>query len=92
MYAKKCGRPPEWSAEYLERSRAFIPAQASVEPIVDVIDFPANIAALATASDVPSGFQVFGGDAIFSDPHQIAAFDESVREIRRTLDDQMPAR
>jgi len=85
MYAKKCGRPPEWSAEYVERSRSFIPAEASVEPIVDAIDFPANVAALATASVVPSGFQIFGGDAIFSDPHRTAAFDESVHKTLRAL-------
>jgi hypothetical protein len=95
MYAKKCGRPPECSPEYLETCDAFIPRDTPVAPIVDVLDFPYNLQALAGIAPYPSGtpssgrapggIQVFGGDTIFADDDQTALFDASVRRIR-TID------
>jgi len=90
MYANKCGRPPQWSAEYLDRAPGFLPPQTPVAPIVDILDFPANVQALAgiapyaarAREHVPPGVQVFGGDEIFADPGRVAAFDESVRTMR----------
>ena len=87
MYARKCGRPPEWSADYLRRAAGFIPSGTAVAPIVDALDFPANMQALADlamaadAASVP-GVQIFGGDTVFADDRNVAAFDESIRAIR----------
>lgn len=88
IYAEKCGRPPGWSADYMRRSREFVPDSAAVMPILDVLDFPQSVTALVDAAGAeqaasrPAGVQIFGGDAIFADAGKTAVFNEAVRRIR----------
>lgn len=88
MYASKCGRPPGWSAEYLRRAPEFLAAGTTVAPIVDVLDFPANMQALADLAEGPDatavpGVQVFAGDSVFADTRRMAQFDAAVRRMRK---------
>jgi len=65
IYAQKSGRPPSWAAEFLSRCREFVPAGARVQLILDALDFPASMEAVAS-STVPSwGLQMFGGASVF---------------------------
>lgn len=64
IYAEKCGRSPEWSREFMERSPEFVPEGTVVQPILDVLDFPESLEALGS-SKVPSwGTQIFGASSI----------------------------
>lgn len=89
IYAEKCGRPPAWSAEYVRRSREFVPSSAAVMPILDVLDFPQSVTALvdevegSEPSTAPAGIQIFGGDAVFADAGKTAVFNEAMRRLRR---------
>ena len=82
IYADKCGRPPAWSAEFLERCRTFIPAGARVQLILDALDFPASMEAAAAAA-VPSwGLQMYGGASLLEDPGRLAVWRELLARMR----------
>ena len=83
LYAEKCGRPADWSAEYLARSGEFIPSAAVVAPILDMLDFPDCLTAVADAEQHPESLQVFAGDGIFEDEQAAAIFDDAIRRISR---------
>ena len=68
MYAEKSGRPPEWSRTFLEATPRFVPEGVPVLPILDVLDFPESVAALADSEVSSFGFQLFGGAKAFDDP------------------------
>lgn len=65
IYGEKSGRPPEWGRDWLAAAPGFIPATAKVQLILDALDFPASLAALAEAESPGWGVQVFGGAQIF---------------------------
>jgi hypothetical protein len=82
IYAHKSGRPPYWARTFLERTPTFVPTGSEVQPILDVLDYPASLIA-AAASHVPSwGVQVFGGATVFADPRRAEVFGRGVRRIR----------
>ena len=82
IYAAKCGRPPSWGAEFLARAGTFVPAGSRVQLILDALDFPASVEAVA-ASPVPSwGLQMFGGATLFEDEGKLAAWTRLVAALR----------
>ena len=90
IYAAKSGRAPEWAAEYLTASAAWVPAGRRVQLILDALDFPASLEA-AAASPVPSwGLQMFGGATLFGDRDQARLWAGAVHQIRSTLERNQP--
>jgi hypothetical protein len=81
IYARKCGRPASWAAEYLQRAPSFVPADSRVQLILDVLDFPDSLEHTASADPPSWGVQIFGGDALFEDNRSIAAFDRAVGRL-----------
>ena len=65
IYAEKSGRPPEWSRNFMEASPDFIPMGKKTQLILDALDFPGSIEALATSKCPSWGYQIFGGASIF---------------------------
>ena len=82
IYANKSGRGPEWGGEWLEAAHAFVPADRHVQLILDVLDFPASLEAVAEADTSGWGVQVFGGGDVFADPEHAACFREAVDRMR----------
>lgn len=86
IYGQKSGRGPSWGRELLEQARGFVPADRKVQLILDVLDFPASLQAVA-ASPVPSwGIQLFGGAPVFADADQARIFAAAVEEMRVHLE------
>lgn len=82
IYAAKSGRAPGWGRDFLNQASGFVPSDRKVQLILDVLDFPASLAATA-ASAVPTwGVQMFGGAEIFADAETAAVFRSAVARIR----------
>jgi hypothetical protein len=87
IYGEKSGRPPRWGREVLEQAPSFVPADRKVQLILDMLDFPASLQAVAESS-VPSwGVQLFAGAPVFADADQTRIFAEAVARIRRKIED-----
>jgi hypothetical protein len=85
IYAQKSGRPPDWGRTFLEGSSELAHGN-KVQLILDVLDYPASLAAVA-ASLVPTwGLQIFGGAKLFADPDQARVFQQAVMQIRQVID------
>ena len=81
-YATKSGRSDDWVMQYMSRCREFVPPSARVEPIVDALDLPGNLEAIAmAATEMPTGLQVFAGDSVFANPDLVALFDRAVSAL-----------
>jgi hypothetical protein len=85
IYAQKSGRSPVWGREFLEGMRHFIPHDRAVMLILDALDFPDSLLAVAQ-SNVPSyGIQMFNGGRVFNDPEKAGVFKSAVERIRPRL-------
>lgn len=82
IYASKSGRTPDWGRAYLEQSVSFVPAERKVQLILDALDFPDSLLAVADASRPTWGVQLFGGAEVFSDPEKTLTFAAAVAQIR----------
>jgi hypothetical protein len=86
IYAQKSGRPAEWGRTWLKAAPTFVPADRQVQLILDALDFPASLLALADSSSDqvrPSwGLQLFGGAQVFADPAQAQIFAEAVGRMQ----------
>lgn len=89
IYCTKSGRSSGWGREYLKAAPAFLPQGREVQLILDVLEFPDSLEAVAEFHSPGLGVQVFGGAKIFADPVQGAAFAAAVEKIRckKALDD-----
>lgn len=82
IYCHKSGRPPEWGAEFMKRSSEFVPERSRVQLILDALDFPDSLLALAQHEDPGWGVQLFGGANVLADPAKTAAFRQAAERIR----------
>jgi hypothetical protein len=82
IYAHKSGRSPDWGRRFLELAPGFIPAQRKVQLILDVLDYPASLLAVAEALDPGWGLQLFGGKRVLDDPQQAQIFAKAVSQMR----------
>ena len=78
IYAHKSGRPADWGRTWLAASPQFVPAERKVQLILDVLDFPASLTALADATPASWGVQIFGGAQVFANPDWAALFRAAV--------------
>ena len=86
IYGEKSGRGPSWGRELLEQAPRFVSADRKVQLILDVLDFPASLQAVAD-SPVPSwGIQLFAGAPVFADAAQSRIFTDAVAKIRQRLE------
>lgn len=83
IYAQKSGRAPSWGRDWLAAATTFVPADRKVQLILDALDFPASLQALAAAPDPGWGVQVFGGAAIFRDPEWARQFRDAVARMQQ---------
>lgn len=82
IYGQKSGRDALWGATFLQDSVDFIPQERPVQLILDALDFPHSLQAVAQ-SPVPSfGIQLFGGVNVFRDPEKGQIFARNVQQIR----------
>ncbi len=81
IYAQKSGRPPEWGRQFLEAAPGFTPADRKIQLILDVLDFPSSLLAVAGSAQRSWGIQLFGGAQIFRDPGQAEVFRDAVQRI-----------
>lgn len=82
IYAYKSGRPPTWAAAFMEAAPSFVPASHPVQLILDALDFPESMQALAAAPNPGWGVQMFAGAEIFADPARAAVFARLVEEMQ----------
>jgi hypothetical protein len=87
IYARKSGRPPQWGRQFLEGTPAFVPADRRVQLILDVLDYPESLLAVAASPRPSWGIQLFGGAQVFGDPGRARAFASAVDQIQRRIDD-----
>lgn len=80
IYAHKSGRPANWGASWLAAAPTFVPESHRVQLILDALDFPDNLQAVAAAPDAGWGVQLFGGATVFADPDKAAIFAEAVAQ------------
>ncbi len=85
IYAKKSGRTAQWGQAWLAEARQFVPESCPVQLILDALDFPASLDAVAAASPPSWGLQIFGGAALFATDDGAAHFGRAVAEIRQRL-------
>lgn len=76
FYAEKSGRPSEWTVQFLEKASGFVPAGKKVQPILDFLDFPASLEALAESPGQSWGFQLFAGATVFETEDSARKFKE----------------
>jgi hypothetical protein len=82
IYAQKSGRTPAWGAEFLAEAPRFVPSDRKVQLILDVLDFPDSLLAVAAAPDPGWGIQLFSGASVFADLQQARVFAQAVERIR----------
>jgi hypothetical protein len=86
IYGEKSGRGPSWGRELLEQATTFVPAERKVQLILDVLDFPDSLQAVAD-SPVPSwGIQLFAGAPAFADAEKARIFAGAVEKIRSQIE------
>jgi len=81
IYAQKSGRPATWGRDWLAAAPGFVPAGRKVQLILDVLDFPDSLRAVAAAETPSWGVQLFGGAQVFRDPEWAEVFRAAVRQI-----------
>lgn len=82
IYGQKSGRDANWGRELLEQAGEFMPAERKMQLILDVLDFPESLQAVADSA-VPSwGIQLFAGAPVFADAGQAQIFAGAVEKIR----------
>lgn len=81
IYAHKSGRPPGWGADFLAQAPSFVPPDRKIQLILDILDFPESLIAVAEADAPTWGVQIFGGAAIFEDPDKAARFRAAVDRL-----------
>lgn len=82
IYAQKSGRSPSWGRDWLAASPSFVPAGRKVQLILDALDFPASLEAIADATPPSWGVQLFGGAAVFRDDAQAQQFRAATERIQ----------
>jgi hypothetical protein len=85
IYVKKSGRSPGWGREFLEQSPGFVPVDRKVQLILDALDLPDSLLAVADSRRPSWGIQVFGGAQVFRDPEQAQVFHECANQIHRRI-------
>lgn len=85
IYARKSGRPADWGRRFLVEAPAFVPAGRPVQLILDALDFPASLEAIAASPRPSWGVQMFGGARVFGDPDQARDFRAAVDQIRERI-------
>ena len=85
IYAKKSARSSDWGCEFLQAAPKFVPAGRKVQLILDVLDFPDSLRAVAACPRPSWGVQLFGGADVFADPHRAGIFREAAQRIRQSL-------
>ncbi len=83
MYAQKSGRPSRWSRTFMEATPEFVPAGVPVLPILDVLDFPESLIALAASPVEPAGFQLFAGAAAFKDADGRRQIERAIARLEK---------
>lgn len=78
IYAHKSGRPSDWGRTWLAASAQFVPAGRKVQLILDALDFPASLTALADATPASWGVQIFGGAQVFANSDWAEIFRAAV--------------
>jgi hypothetical protein len=81
IYVQKSGRTPDWGRRFMEQSPGFIPPSRKVQLILDALDFPGSLLALAEAEPPTWGVQLFGGAKVFADPEQAIIFRRAAAQI-----------
>jgi hypothetical protein len=82
IYCAKSGRPVSWGRDFLERAPDFIPADRKVQLILDALDFPASLLAIASAPRLGWGVQLFGGASVFADADRARIFAQAIMRMR----------
>lgn len=82
IYCDKSGRPPEWGRQWLTESAEFVPPGKSVQPILDYLDFPRSLEALAEGTVACRGVQIFAGREIFESSDRVKIFNDAVSALR----------
>jgi hypothetical protein len=86
IYGEKSGRDATWGRELLEQATEFMPSGRKMQLILDYLDFPDSLQAVAD-SPVPSwGIQLFAGAPVFADAAQAHIFAGAVEKIRGKLE------
>ena len=85
IYAHKSGRPAEWGRQFLQAARGFVPQGQPVQLILDVLDFPDSLLAVAASTWPSWGVQIFGGADVFRDPQRARVFGRAVDQMRRII-------
>ncbi len=85
IYAKKSGRSADWGCEFLQAAPSFVPSDRKVQLILDVLDFPDSLRAVAACATPSWGVQLFGGADVFADPQLAKIFREGAERIRQSL-------
>ena len=87
IYCQKSGRSSDWGRAFLEAASGFVPPGRPVQLILDALDYPNSLLAVA-ASERPSwGIQVFGGAEVFGDRERAQVFASAVERMRRNIDE-----
>jgi len=87
IYAQKSGRAPDWARTYLQAAPDFVPPDRPVQLILDVLDYPDSLLAVASSARPSWGVQIFGGAQVFADPGRARVFGSAVERMRHMLDD-----
>ncbi len=87
IYAQKSGRPLDWGRAYLQAAPDFVPPDRPVQLILDVLDYPDSLLAVASSARPSWGVQIFGGAQVFADPARAQVFGSAVDQMRQTTDD-----
>jgi hypothetical protein len=85
IYAQKSGREATWGRDFLDQAPDFVPAGHKVQLILDVLDFPASLLAIADAPSPSWGVQIFGGAEIFADGASAQIFAHAVQAIEQRI-------
>ena len=85
IYAAKSGRPASWGRQFLAAAPGFVPAGRKVQLILDVLDFPASLSAVAGSTRPGWGVQLFGGAEVFGDLERARIFGELAAKMRGGL-------
>jgi hypothetical protein len=86
IYCQKSGRPADWGRTFLKEASGFVPPGRPVQLILDALDYPDSLLAVAD-SGLPSwGIQLFGGAEVFGDLGRARAFATAVDRMRWVID------
>lgn len=82
IYVRKSGRSLEWGRHFLAEARDFVPHDRKVQLILDALDFPDSMLAVAESPNPSWGIQLFGGAEVFGDPERARVFRAAVEQIQ----------